>query len=825
MKFLDTLFKFLFCFVLCGNFSFAQQSDKRLKLWYSQPAKQWVEALPIGNGRIAAMIFGNPSKEKLQLNESSFWSGGPSRNDNPDGANVLDSTRYYIFEKNYKKAENLANKGLTAKKLHGAKFQSIGNLNIDFENTNNYTNFYRELDIEKALTTTTFTANGVTYKREVFASEPDQVIVIRLTASQKGKLSFTTYFDGELQKTSKALDNHTLEMTGLSSSHEGVSGQVKYNATANIITFGGIKTVKENGINVSHANEVLILVSMATNFTNYKTLDTNETLKSNNFLAKASKKSYQSLLENHIKTYQKYFKRVDFDLGTSEAAKLPTDQRVKNFATSYDPALVTLYYQFGRYLLISSSQPDGQVANLQGIWNGNNNPAWDSKYTININTEMNYWPAEKTNLPEMHQPLIQMVKELSETGAETANVMYKSRGWVAHHNTDIWRITGVVDFANAGLWPMGGAWLSQHLWDKYLYCGDKNYLKSIYPILKSACNFYEDFLIEEPFHKWLVVSPSVSPENIPQDHQGSALAAGNTMDNQIVFDLFSKTIKAAQILNLDQEQIAKWKGVIDRLPPMQIGKYGQLQEWIEDWDNPNDKHRHVSHLYGLFPSNQINPVTTPELFDASKTVLIHRGDVSTGWSMGWKVNLWAKLLDGNHAYKLIKDQLSLVEKDGWGEKGGTYANLFDAHPPFQIDGNFGCTSGITEMLLQTQNGSIDILPALPEEWKNGKITGLRTYGGFEVNLVWENNQIAKITIKSNLGGNCRIRVPNEVELIGKLKLKTAKGDNSNPFFEIPKIKKPIISADAKLNEVVLKPTFLYDFDTEAGKTYTLIIKK
>jgi alpha-L-fucosidase 2 len=301
-------------------------------------------------------------------------------------------------------------------------------------------------------------------------------------------------------------------MTGLSSSHEGVSGQVKYNATANIITFGGIKTVKENGINVSHANEALILVSMATNFTNYKTLDTNETLKSNNFLAKASKKSYQSLLENHIKTYQKYFKRVDFDLGTSEAAKLPTDQRVKNFATSYDPALVSLYYQFGRYLLISSSQPDGQVANLQGIWNGSINPVWDSKYTININTEMNYWPAEKTNLPEMHQPLIQMVKDLSETGTETAKVMYKSRGWVAHHNTDIWRITGVVDFANAGLWPMGGAWLSQHLWEKYLYSGDKNYLKSIYPILKSASIFYEDFLIEEPTHKWLVVSPSISPK-------------------------------------------------------------------------------------------------------------------------------------------------------------------------------------------------------------------------------------------------------------------------------------------------------------------------
>ena len=824
MKLRNTFMKLLFCFVLC-NLSFAQQSDKRLKLWYNQPAKQWVEALPIGNGRIAAMIFGNPSKEKLQLNESTFWSGSPSRNDNPNGAKVLDSVRYYIFEKNYKKAENLANKGLTAKKLHGSIFQSIGNLNIDFENTNNFTDFYRELDIEKALATTTFTANGVTYKREVFASEPDQVIVIRLTANQKGKLSFTTYFDGELQKSSKALDNHTLEMTGLSSSHEGVSGQVKYNATANIITFGGVKTVKENGINVSHANEALILVSMATNFTNYKTLDTNETLKSNNFLAKAPKKSYQSLLENHIKAYQKYFKRVDFDLGTSEAAKLPTDQRLKNFATSYDPALVSLYYQFGRYLLISSSQPDGQVANLQGIWNGSINPVWDSKYTININTEMNYWPAEKTNLPEMHQPLIQMVKELSETGAETAKVMYKSRGWVAHHNTDIWRITGVVDFANAGLWPMGGAWLSQHLWEKYLYNGDKNYLKSIYPVLKSASIFYEDFLIEEPTHKWLVVSPSMSPENIPKDHQGSALAAGNTMDNQLVFDLLTKTILAAQILNQDQEQITKWEKIIDRLPPMQIGKYGQLQEWIEDWDNPNDKHRHVSHLYGLFPSNQINPITSPELFDASKTVLIHRGDVSTGWSMGWKVNLWAKLLDGNHAYKLIKDQLSLVEKDGWGDRGGTYANLFDAHPPFQIDGNFGCTSGITEMLLQTQNGSIDILPALPDEWKNGKITGLRTYGGFEVNLVWENSQIKKINIKSNLGGNCRIRVPNEVELLGKLKLKNAQGDNPNPFFEIPKIKKPIISAEAKLNELALKPTFLYDFDTEAGKTYTLIIKK
>jgi alpha-L-fucosidase 2 len=516
---------------------------------------------------------------------------------------------------------------------------------------------------------------------------------------------------------------------------------------------------------------------------------------------------------------------VDFDLGTSEAAKNPTDIRIKNFAVNDDPELISLYYQFGRYLLISSSQPGGQPANLQGIWNSSNKPAWDSKYTININTEMNYWPAEKTNLSEMHEPLVQMIKDLSITGAETAKVMYKSRGWVAHHNTDIWRITGVVDFANAGMWPMGGAWLSRHLWEKYLYSGDKNYLKSVYPILKSAAQFYEDFLIEDPANKWLVVSPSMSPENIPQQHQGSALAAGNTMDNQLVFDLFTKTKKAAQILNIDSDKIPVWNSIILRLPPMQIGRYGQLQEWMGDWDNPEDQHRHVSHLYGLFPSNQINPFTTPELLEASKTVLIHRGDVSTGWSMGWKVNLWAKLLDGNHANKLIKDQLTLVEKDGRGQKGGTYPNLFDAHPPFQIDGNFGCTSGITEMLLQTQNGCIDILPALPDEWKNGKISGLKTYGDFEVNIVWENNIAKEVVIKSGLGGNCRIRVPNEMKLSGNSKLRKAEGKNLNSFFETPEIKKPIISNEAKLNPVEIKNGFLYDFPTEAGKTYILKIRK
>ncbi|WP_333597860.1 glycoside hydrolase family 95 protein [Chryseobacterium flavum] len=806
--------------LLISIFSFAQKGGK-YKLWYDKPAKQWVEALPVGNGNIAAMVYGDPYQEKLQLNEGTFWSGGPSRNDNPDAPKVLDSIRYYIFNRNYKRAQILADKGLTAKAVHGSAFQNIGDFMLDMDNLKDIRNYYRELDIEKAIATTTFTSGGINFKREVFASIPDHVIVIKLSSDHKNALNFTAKFNSELKKNVKAIDATTLQMDGISSTLDGIQGQVKFNALAKLMTKGGKTQISKSGISVSNAHEVMILISIATNFTDYKNLNTDEIVKSKKYIEAAAHKNFKTLFQNHLSAYQNYFKRVDLDLGTSEASKNPTDIRIKNFAAGYDPELISLYYQFGRYLLISSSQPGGQPANLQGIWNNSNKPAWDSKYTININTEMNYWPAEKTNLPEMHEPLIQMIKDLSETGRETAKTMYNSRGWVAHHNTDIWRITGVVDFANAGMWPMGGAWLSQHLWEKYLYSGDKNYLRTIYPVLKSAALFYEDFLIEEPAHHWLVASPSMSPENIPQGHQGSALAAGNTMDNQLMFDLFTKTKKAAQILNTDSDKIQVWNTIISKLPPMKIGNYGQLQEWMEDLDDLKDNHRHVSHLYGLFPSNQISPFTTPELLDASRTVLVHRGDVSTGWSMGWKVNLWAKLLDGNHANKLIKDQLTLVEKDGWGSKGGTYPNLFDAHPPFQIDGNFGCTSGITEMLLQTQNGFIDILPALPDEWKNGSISGLKAYGGFEVNMIWENNKAKEITIKSGSGGNCRIRIPNEMQLSGNTKLKKAEGKNPNSLFEIPETPKPLISDKATLNPVGIKTDLIYDFPTEAGKIYTL----
>jgi len=812
----------LILLVICSCVIASNVHAQNLRLWYPQPATTWNEALPIGNGRLAAMVFGDPAQEKIQLNEETVWAGEPGNNlPNTNFNTSLPQVRRLLFEGKYQEAQELAMKMVPREagpeNNYGMPYQTVGNLLIDFTGHQAATAYRRDLDISNAITTSKYMVGDVIYTRETIASLTDNVIAVHITASRKKSINCQLRLNSPQKNHSVRSIQDVLELTGTSGDHDNKKGRVRFTTLVKPVLVKGELKATDSSLVISNASELTIFIAIATNFRNYGNIGLDENVIVNSHLTAAATKSWREIKRAHNERYKSYFDRVSIELGTSPSSSLPTDMRLRQFSTGNDPQLVSLYFQFGRYLLISSSQPGNQPATLQGKWNDRLNPPWDSKYTININTEMNYWPAEVTALPEMHQPLFEMLKELEITGRESATQLYKARGWNVHHNTDLWRITGPVDGAFYGLWPMGGAWLSQHLWQHYLYTGDKKFLQEVYPVLKGAALFYNDILQQVPKKDWLVVSPSMSPEN--EHHKGVSLAAGTTMDNQLVFDVFSNFLKAGDRLAQDNELRDTIQSKLQKIPPMMIGQHGQLQEWMDDWDRPDDKHRHISHLYGLFPSNQISPFTSPQLFSAARTSLVFRGDQSTGWSMGWKVNWWARLLDGNRAYKLIKDQLTPAVESG---AGGTYPNLFDAHPPFQIDGNFGCTAGIAEMLIQSHDGALHLLPALPDEWRSGKVKGLKTRGGFTVDMEWDGGRIKNMVVHSTIGGTLRLRSYDE---LSDSRLTSAVGPNPNVLFETAAIHEPIVSSKAQVTLPELKKVYEYDIKTTPGHSYIITPRK
>ncbi len=752
-----------------SSLAVAQPPAEPLSLWYRQPARQWTEALAVGNGRLGAMVFGGIAQERIQLNEDTLWAGGPYDPANPNALEALPKVRELIFAGQYRQASDLISRQMMARPLAQMPYQCVGDLTLVFPDTDGAADYRRELNLDKAVAAVAYTIEGVRYTREIFSSPVDQVIVIRLKADHPGKITFTAGMRTQ-QKASVTVESpHTLVMQGVNRSSRGIAGALKFQVRVAVIASGGRIETGDGQINVTEADSALLLIAAATSYKSYKDVSGDPGALVKETIAKAVAKSFDALLKDHVATHQKLFRRVTLDLGTTTAANHPTDERIRNSNKENDPQLAALYFQFGRYLLICSSRPDCQPANLQGIWNESMNPPWQSKYTININTEMNYWPAEPTNLGDCVEPLTAMVMDLTETGARTAKTCYDAGGWVTHHNTDLWRATAPIDGPQWGMWPMGGAWLCLHLWDHYDYSRDKEYLASVYPAMKGAAQFFFDTLVEEPKHKWLVTCPSLSPEN---SHPfGTSICAGPTMDMQILRDLFTNCIRAAEILGVDEDFRKQAAATRDRLAPNQVGCAGQLQEWLEDWDMqaPERHHRHVSHLYGLYPSDQIHVRTTPDLAAAARKSLEIRGDEATGWGIGWRLNLWARLHDGEHAYKILT-MLLRPER--------TYPNMFDAHPPFQIDGNFGGTSGIAEMLMQSCAGEIELLPSLPKAWPNGFVKGLRARGGFELDIQWKEGKLVNVSVRSFAGGICRLRYGDVTRDLNLAKGQSAQWDGN-----------------------------------------------
>lgn len=843
------------------------KSDK--VLWYNQPAANWNEALPIGNGRMGAMIFGGITDEHLQLNENTLYSGEPSqsyRNVNITG-DFDKVTRLLRDQKNAEADEYIRQNWLG--RLH-ANYQPLGDLFFKINHPEKVTSYRRELNIVHSVSGVSYEVDGVKYTREMFASHPDSVIVLKFTAS-KPVLDLVASLASVHPTAKSEVDNGVLLIKGQAPGYsqrrtlkqieergethrhpelfddkgnrkfekqnlygdeiDGLGTFFEAQLKANLKD-GELET-NNNTIHIKNSTEVVFVLSAATSFNGFNKSPSKEGLDPNQIagriLEKAAPKSFDDLKKTHESDYKNLFDRVSLDLASEvKHDTIPTDQRIVTFAQNNDPDLVELLFHYGRYLMISGSRKGGQPLNLQGIWNDLVIPPWNSGYTININTEMNYWPAEVTNLAECQEPLFLMIREMAVTGRKTAKLMYNRRGWVAHHNVSIWRETFPNDGSpGASFWNMSPGWLLSHMWEHYLFSGDIEFLKNeAYPLMREAAMFYSDWLIEDS-DGLLVTAANNSPENAFFNEKGerAQVSSGPTMDMAIVRELFTRTIESAKMLQTDPELVAELSEKLSKMAPYKIGSKGQLQEWQQDYAEPEPKHRHISHLYGLHPGNQISNETSPELYRAAKQTLLLRGDEATGWSMGWKINMWARLLDGNHAYSIIQN---LFKPVGFGEikysGGGLYKNLFDAHPPFQIDGNFGFTAGVAEMLVQSHNGYIQLLPALPDAWPSGEVKGLVARGGFVIDLKWNEGKILKLTVLSRLGGDCRIKVPEEMTC-KETDLYDSSAESGNQLLQQPILVPFINTSGAKLADMQIDSGKTYQLGTITGKTYHFEVKK